>query len=32
MVISLAGGGNDLHMVELMPMPPHHLMHHLNPQ
>jgi len=26
MVISLQGCANDLHMVQLMPLPPHHLL------
>jgi len=25
-VVSLARGSNDLHMVQLMPLPPHHLL------
>jgi len=30
MVICLERGANDLHMVQLMPLPPHHLLlHHL---
>jgi len=28
MVISLERGANDLHMVQLMPLPPHHLLLH----
>jgi len=27
-VICLEGGANDLHMVQLMPPPPHHLLLH----
>jgi len=30
MVICLERGANDLHMVQLMPQPPHHLLLHLN--
>jgi len=26
MVICLEQGANDLHMVQLMPLPPHHLL------
>jgi len=28
MVICLVRGANDLHMVQLMPLPPHHLLLH----
>jgi len=28
MVISLKRDANDLHMVQLMPLPPHHLLLH----
>ena len=31
MVICLQRGANDLHMVQLMPLPPHHLLLHYNP-
>jgi len=31
MVVCLQQGANDLHMVKLMPLPPHHLLIHLNP-
>ena len=31
MVICLEWGANDLHMVQLMPLPPHHLLLHWNP-
>jgi len=31
MVICLKGGANDLHMVQLMPLPPHHLLLQYNP-
>jgi len=30
MVICLEQGADNLHMVELMPLPPDHLLHHLN--
>jgi len=32
MVICLACGANDLHMVQLMPLPPHHLLLQQNPE
>jgi len=32
MVICLEQGANDLHMVQLMPLPPHHLLLQLNPE
>jgi len=32
MVISLERGANDLHMVQLMPLPPHHLLLQWNPE
>jgi len=32
MVISLEWSANDLHMVQLMPMPTHHLLLHQNPE
>jgi len=32
MVICLECGANDLHMVQLMPLPPHHLLLQQNPQ
>jgi len=35
MVICLQGGGNELHMVQLiqlMPLPPHHRLLHYNPE
>jgi len=32
MVICLERGANDLHIVQLMPPPPHHLLLHLNPE
>ena len=32
MVICLEQGVNDLHMVQLMPLPPHHLLLHYNPE
>ena len=32
MVICLERGANDLHMVQLMPLPPRHLLHHQNPE
>ena len=31
MVICLQHGANDLHMVQLMPLPPNHLLLHKNP-
>jgi len=31
-VIYLEQGANDLHMVQLMPMPPHHLLLHQSPE
>ena len=31
MVICLEQGTNDLHMVQLMPLPPHHLQLNYNP-
>ena len=31
MVIYLERGANDLHTVQLMPVPPHHLLLHENP-
>ena len=31
MVICLERGANDLHMVQLMPLPRHHLLLHYNP-
>ena len=31
MVICLEQGANDLNMVQLMPLPPHHLWIHQNP-
>jgi len=31
MVICLKRGANDLHVVQLMPLPPHHLLLHWNP-
>ena len=31
MVICLERVANDLHMVQLMPLPPHHLLLHQNP-
>jgi len=31
MVICLEQGANDLHMVQLMPLPPHHLLLRYNP-
>jgi len=30
-VICLERGANDLHMVHLMPLPPHHFLLHYNP-
>jgi len=32
MVICLEQGANDLHMVQLMPLPPHHLLLQYNPE
>ena len=32
MVICLERGANDLHMVQLMPLPPHHLFLQQNPE
>jgi len=32
MVICLERGANDLHMVQLMPLPPHHLLFLQNPE
>jgi len=32
MVICRQRGANDLHMVQLMPLTPHHLLHHKNPE
>ena len=32
MVICLQRGANNLHMVQLMPLPPHHLLLHQNPE
>ena len=32
MVICLEQGANDLHMVQLMPLPPHHLLLQQNPE
>jgi len=32
MVICLDRGANDLHMVQLMPLPPHHLLLQHNPE
>ena len=32
MVICLERGANDLHMVQLMPLPPHHLLLQQNPE
>ena len=32
MVISLERGANDLHMVQLMPLPPHHFLLQQNPE
>jgi len=32
MVICLERGASDLHMVQLMPLPPHRLLLQLNPQ
>jgi len=29
MIICLERGANDLHMVQLMPLPPHHLLLHI---
>ena len=31
-VICLQQGANDLHMAQLMPLPPHHLLFHQNPE
>jgi len=31
MVICLERGANDLHIVQLMPLPPHHLLLHQSP-
>jgi len=31
MIICLQCGANDLHVVQRMPLPPHHLLLHLNP-
>ena len=32
MVICLQRSANDLNMVRLMPLPPHHLLHQQNPE
>ena len=32
MIIYLERGANDLHMVQLMPLPPHHLLLQKNPE
>jgi len=32
MVICLQQGSNDLRMIQLMPLPPHHLLLHYNPK
>ena len=32
MVVCLERGANDLHMVQLMPLPPHHLLLLQNPE
>ena len=32
MVICLEQGANDLYMVQLMPLPPHHLLLQQNPE
>ena len=32
MVICLERGADDLHMVQLMPLPPHNLLLHSNPE
>ena len=32
MVVYLERGGNDLYMVQLMPLPPRHLFLHYNPE
>ena len=32
MIICLQRGANDLHMVQLMPLPPHHLLLQQNPE
>ena len=32
MVVCLERGANDLHMVQLMPLPPHHLLLKQNPE
>jgi len=32
MVICLERGANDLHMVQLMPLPLHHVLLHYNPE
>jgi len=32
MVICLEQGANDLHMVQLMPLPPHHLLLDKHPE
>ena len=32
MVIYLERGANDLHIVQLMPLPPHHLLLQQNPE
>ena len=31
-VICMERGANDLHMVQLMPLPPHHLLLQYNPE
>jgi len=32
MVICLKRGANDLHMIQLMPLPSHHLLLHYSPE
>ena len=32
MAVCLERGANDLHMVQLMPLPPHHLLLEQNPE
>ena len=32
MAVCLERGTNDLHVVQLMPLPPHHLLHQQNPE
>jgi len=32
MIVCLKRGANILHMVQLMPLPPHHLLLHQNPE